>query len=603
MSFSPRCRALVYASLLASFLVVVWGGIVRVTGSGLGCPDWPLCHGQFLPSLDPATRIEWTHRFLAIVSGLTVATMVVWTLVAYRSDRRVLALAIAVAVLYPLQAVLGAITVVLELPPEWVTFHLANAELLLAALTILAVIVRWPKIARERAPGWTWLAVAAAAGTFVLLVSGAYVRGANATTACLNWPLCGAPASMPPELLNTTVNRFVPSIDFPTNGAAAIAMLHRYIAAGVGVVVLLACIEAWRHRRDAPGLGPLAIGTAVIFIVQVAIGAANPLSGFSPWALGAHPAVASLLWCSVIGLAAVAWRPASQQGALVRDLIALTKPAIMSLLLLTALGGMFLAAHGIPPFGILAATLIGGAAASGGAASLNHYFDRDIDERMRRTRHRPLPAHRVPTGVAVWWGIALNVIAFVVLVVFANLLAATLALAGTVFYILVYTVWLKRSTAQNIVIGGAAGAIPPLVGWAAVTGSLDLSAWLLFAIVFFWTPAHFWALALLIRDDYERAGVPMLPVVRGDEATAWNILAYAASLLPLTLLLFIIGGLGYVYLAVAVILGGLFIAYAFRLLRSGAAGRRAMARAVYLYSLLYLALLFVAIMVDSTLRL
>ena len=162
----------------------------------------------------------------------------------------------------------------------------------------------------------------------------------------------------------------------------------------------------------------------MIFIVQVAIGAANPLSGFSPWALSAHPAVASLLWCSVIGLAAVAWRPASQQGALVRDLIALTKPAIMSLLLLTALGGMFLAAHGIPPFGILAATLIGGAAASGGAASLNHYFDRDIDERMRRTRHRPLPAHRVPTGVAVWWGIALNVIAFFVLAVFANLLAA-----------------------------------------------------------------------------------------------------------------------------------------------------------------------------------
>src|SRR5438034_338524 len=498
MSFSPRYRALVYGSLIASFLVVVWGGIVRVTGSGLGCPDWPLCHGQFLPSLDPATRIEWTHRFLAIVGGLTVASLVLGSLIVSRADRRLLVLAIAVAVHYPLQAVLGAITVVLELPPEWVTVHLANAELLLAALTILAVIVRWPKIARERAPGWTWLAVAAAAGTFVLLVSGAYVRGANATTACLNWPLCGAPASMPPELLNTTVNRFVPSIDFPTNGAAAIAMLHRYIAAGAGVVVLLACIEAWRHRRDAPGLGPLAIGTAVIFIVQVAIGAANPLSGFSPWALSAHPAVASLLWCSVIGLAAVAWRPASQRGALVRDLIALTKPAIMSLLLLTALGGMFLAAHGIPPFGILAATLIGG---------------------------------------------------------------------------------------------------------AAVTGSLDLSAWLLFAIVFFWTPAHFWALALLIRDDYERAGVPMLPVVRGDEATAWNILAYAASLLPLTLLLFIIGGLGYVYLAVAVILGGLFIAYAFRLLRSGVAGRRAMARAVYLYSLLYLALLFVAIMVDSTLRL
>ncbi len=585
MTFSARYRALVYASLVASFLVVMWGGVVRVTGSGLGCPDWPLCHGQFLPSLDPATRIEWTHRFLAIVSGLTVAATVFWTLISYRADRRVLWLAVAVAVLYPLQAVLGAITVALELPPEWVTVHLANAELLLAALTILAVVVRWPAIARGPSGGWTWLTVAAGAGTFVLLLSGAYVRGANATTACLSWPLCGT------------------GDYFPPSGDPAIAMAHRIIAGAVGVLVIAACLEAWRHRRDAPGLGPLAIATAVIFVAQVAIGAANPLTQFSPWALGAHPAAASLLWCSVVALAAAAWRPAARQGVLVRDLISLTKPAIMSLLLLTALGGMFLAQRGVPPFGLLAATLIGGAAASGGAASLNHYFDRDIDERMRRTRKRPLPAHRISTGVAIWWGIALNVVAFTVLAVFTNLLAAALALGGTVFYILVYTIWLKRSTAQNIVIGGAAGAIPPLVGWAAITGSLDLAAWLLFAIIFFWTPAHFWALALLIRDDYERAGVPMLPVVRGDEATAWNILAYAASLLPLTLLLFIIGGLGYLYLAAAIILGALFIGYAFRLLRGGAIRRRAMARAVYLYSLLYLALLFVAIMVDSTLRL
>src|SRR5437868_11519534 len=597
MTFSSRYRALVYASLLASFLVVVWGGIVRVTGSGLGCPDWPLCHGQFLPSLDPATRIEWTHRFLAIAGGLTVASLVLWSLMVYRADRRVLALAIAVAVLYPLQAVLGAITVVLELPPEWVTVHLANAELLLATLTTLAVVVRWPASLPARASGWTWLAIAAVVGTFVLLVSGAYVRGADATAACPGWPLCGAIA-----VLNLPIP-YAPRIDFPTEGAPAIAMLHRYIAAIVGLLVIAACVEAWRHRRDAPGLGPLGVATAAIFLAQVAIGAANPLTRFSPWALGAHPAVASLLWCSVVGLAAVAWRPVSRQCALVRDLIALTKPAIMSLLLLTALGGMFLAARGVPPFGILAATLIGGAAASGGAASLNQYFDRDLDEVMRRTRKRPLPAHRVSGRLAVAWGIALNVVAFAVLALFTNLLAATLAIVGTVFYILVYTIWLKRTTVQNIVIGGAAGAIPPLVGWAAITGSLDLSAFLLFAIVFFWTPAHFWALALLIRDDYARAGVPMLPVVKGEEATAWNILAYAGSLLPLSLLLFIAAGLGFLYLAAAIVLGGLFIAYAFRLLRSGEARRRAVARGVYLYSLVYLTLLFVAIMVDSTLQL
>src|SRR5204863_1466915 len=317
-----------------------------------------------------------------------------------------------------------------------------------------------------------------------------------------------------------------------------------------------------------------------------------------------HPAVATALWRAPVALAVLAWRPVRTEATTtLRDLIALTKPAIMSLLLVTALGGMFLAAGGVPPFHLVLATMLGGAFASGGASALNHYFDRDIDERMRRTARRPLPGHRVSPRVAVALGVILNVLAFALLATVANVLAASLAIAGTLFYIFVYTLWLKRTTVQNIVIGGAAGAIPPLVGWAAITGSLDLAAWLLFAIIFFWTPAHFWALALLIRDDYERAGVPMLPVVRGDEATAWNILAYAASLLPLTLLLFIVGGLGYVYLAVAIILGALFIAYAFRLLRSGAAGRRAMARAVYLYSLLYLALLFVAIMVDSTLRL
>src|SRR5438094_705859 len=588
MTFSPRYRALVYASLLASFLVVVWGGIVRVTGSGLGCPDWPLCHGQFLPSLDPATRIEWTHRFLAIVGGLTVASLVLWSLMVYRADRRVLAFAIAVAVLYPLQAVLGAITVVLELPPEWVTVHLANAELLLAALTILAVIVRWPSTVPLPTGGWTWLVLPSAVATFVLLLPGAYVRGAGATTACLGWPACvESPESGP----------------LSVSAGPGIAMLHRHVAGIVGVLVVAACVQAWRHRREVPGLGAAALATAAIFIAQVAIGAANPLTGFSPWAAGAHPAAASLLWCSTVALAALAWRPASGQGALVRDLVALTKPAIMSLLLVTALGGMFLAAGGVPPFGVLAATLIGGAAASGGASSLNHYFDRDIDERMHRTRHRPLPEHRIPGRLAIGWGIALNLVAFIVLAAFTNLLAASLAIAGTLFYILVYTIWLKRTTVQNIVIGGAAGAIPPLVGWAAITGSLDLSAFLLFAIVFFWTPAHFWALALLIRDDYARAGVPMLPVVKGEEATAWNILAYAGSLLPLSLLLFIAAGLGFLYLVAAIVLGGLFIAYAFRLLRSGEARRRAVARGVYLYSLVYLTLLFVAIMVDSTLRL
>jgi protoheme IX farnesyltransferase len=585
MSFGPRYRALVYLTLALSFLVVVWGGVVRVSGSGLGCPDWPLCHGQFLPGLDTATRIEWFHRFLGVAGGVSLAALVATTIVTHRAERRALTLVVASGVLYVLQAVLGGVVVLLELPSTWVTAHLANAEVLLAVLTVLAVEIHWPALAtRGRGAPWTALLLAAAVGTFVLVLTGAYVRGADASTACTTWPLCDDGA-------------------FPTFGAAAIQMAHRWVAAVVGLVLLAACWQAWRHRREAPGLGALAISTAVAFVAQIAVGAANPLSGFSPWALGAHPALASLVWCLTVALTVVAWHPALPTRELVLDMVALTKPAIMSLLLLTAIGAMFLAARGVPPFPLLAATLVGGAAASGGASALNHYFDRDIDELMRRTRRRPLPAHRVPDEWAIGLGIVLNIVAFAVLAVFANILAAALAIAGTLFYILVYTLWLKRSTVQNIVIGGAAGAIPPLVGWAAVTGSLDLSAWLLFAIIFFWTPAHFWALALLISDDYKRAGIPMLPVVRGEEATTWGIFTYALSLVPLSLLLFLGGGLGPLYLVAAVGLGLVFVGWSVRLIRAATARRRAIARGLYVYSLLYLALLFVAIMVDTSLKL
>ncbi|MFN2520797.1 MAG: heme o synthase [Candidatus Limnocylindria bacterium] len=586
MHYSTRYRALVTGTLAAAFLVVVWGGVVRVSGSGLGCPDWPLCHGAFLPSLDTATRIEWTHRFLALAAAVMLGTLAVVTYRAHRRERAVARLVAFAIPLFALQAVLGAITVVLELPDTWVTLHLANAELLLADLVALVIVVWWPRSVPGLAPPSTfsWLALAAAGGTFALLLSGAYVRGDGATTACTTWPLCdgGLPAPA---------------------GLAFVHMAHRYVAAVVGIVVLFAAAEGWQRRREVAGAGPLSIAVVALFAAQVAIGAANPLTGFSPLPLGAHPAVASALWCAVIALAIVAWRP-SLLGAstTVRAAVALTKPAIMSLLLVTALGGMFLAAHGVPPFHLVAATLVGGACASGGASSLNHFFDRDIDERMRRTRRRPLPANRISARAAVVLGIVLNAVGFAVLALGANLLAAALAIAGTLFYIFVYTLWLKRATVQNIVIGGAAGAIPPLVGWAAVAGSLDLPAWYLFAIVFFWTPAHFWALALLIRDDYGRAGVPMLPVVRGERDTAWGILLYAASLIPLTVLLFLTGAVGLLYLLAAFALGIVFVAYAVRLVRSAEERRRGIARSLYLYSLLYLTLLFVAIMVDTTLR-
>jgi protoheme IX farnesyltransferase len=270
------------------------------------------------------------------------------------------------------------------------------------------------------------------------------------------------------------------------------------------------------------------------------------------------------------------------------------------LLLITALGGMFLAAQGHPKLSVLLLVCAGGALGAGGANALNHYLDKDIDELMSRTRQRPVPGQRIPPLMALAFGVLLNVVAFALLTTWVNLLAAVLTLVATLFYVIVYTSWLKRTSTQNIVIGGAAGAVPPVVGWAAVTGGLDLSALYLFAIIFFWTPPHFWALALLIQKDYEQARIPMLPVVAGRKHTVLNIFLYSLVLVALTLVFAITATVGLVYLGAAAALGAIFVAMAWQLMRGEEARQ---ARKLYLYSLLYLALLFVAMIVDSTVRL
>ncbi len=283
----------------------------------------------------------------------------------------------------------------------------------------------------------------------------------------------------------------------------------------------------------------------------------------------------------------------------VSDYIALTKPPIISLLLVTAIGGMFLAARGVPDLLTLLLVCVGGALGAGGANAINHYLDQDIDAMMARTARRPVPGNRVRPLMALAYGIGLNVLSFGVLFYWVNWLAAVLTLAASLFYVLVYTGWLKRSTPQNIVIGGAAGSIPPVVGWVAVAGTFDLPALYLFAIIFFWTPPHFWALSLLIRQDYERAGVPMLPVVAGEQKTVENIFAYSLVLVALTLVFAATGAVGGVYLGAAAVLGAVFVWGAWRLLRNQ---ERKKARNLYLYSLLYLALLFGAMMADGVYR-
>src|SRR5215218_2516634 len=369
------------------------------------------------------------------------------------------------------------------------------------------------------------------------------------------------------------------------SGSASLGTGHRVLAALALPPLAAVVAAAWvEHRRLLyPSLAAL-----VLFGLAAAVTAP-----------GLHLALAAIAFTAAVVSAAAMFRGEAVAPGSIRDYVTLTKPRIMSLLLLTGLCGMVVGAEGLPPAWLVAATMGGLALACGGASALNHVLDADIDRLMgNRTRARPVATVRVPASRALDFGLALSALSFVLLASLANVLTATLALVGNLFYVLVYTRWLKRSTPQNIVIGGAAGAVPPLVGYAAATGNLALPALLLFAIVFFWTPPHFWALALLIRRDYEAARIPMLPVVRGERETTRQIVVYSLVLVGVTLLPVAWRTFGFVYLASAIALGAWFLLLAWRLRAEPTPAR---ASGLFHYSLAYLALLFVAMAVDPLL--
>jgi protoheme IX farnesyltransferase len=369
------------------------------------------------------------------------------------------------------------------------------------------------------------------------------------------------------------------------SGAASLGAAHRVLAA-LALPPLVALVVAARLAH--PRLLAPALGALLLFGLAALVTAPD-----------VHLALSAVAFAATLVATAATYRGEDVPRAAWRDYVTLTKPRIMSLLLVTGLGAMFVGAKGAPSAWLAAVTMSGLALACGGASALNHVLDRDIDKLMgKRTRARPLAAERMPAARALEFGLTLSAFSFVLLASLVNVLTAVLALVGNLFYVLVYTRWLKRSTPQNIVIGGAAGAVPPLVGWAAVTGNLTLPALWLFLIVFFWTPPHFWALALLIRRDYEAARIPMLPVVRGVRETTRQIVLYAVVLVGVTVIPFLWGPLGLAYLCAALLLGGAFIWLALRLRRNTTSRGAAL---LFHYSLLYLALLFVAMAVDPLL--
>jgi protoheme IX farnesyltransferase len=367
------------------------------------------------------------------------------------------------------------------------------------------------------------------------------------------------------------------------SGAAGWDTAHRVLAAVALPPLAALTATAWVSARR---LLPASLASLVSF------GLAALVIGRAP-----HLVFASLAFAGTVFVAASTFRGAAGEQGPLRDYLTLTKPRIMSLLLLTGGAGAFVGAAGIPSWGAFVATMVGLALACGGASALNHYLDRDIDKLMgARTEKRPVASGRVPAERALEFGLALSAFSFVLLDSLVNLPTALLALAGNLFYVLVYTRWLKRSTPQNIVIGGAAGAVPPLVGFAGASGHLGWAALVMFAVVFVWTPPHFWALALMIKEHYARANVPMLPVARGDAETARQIVWYTLLLIAVTLAPVAFGTFGLVYGIAALVLGALFLWLAVELRRTM---ERVAAVRLFHFSLLYLALLFVAMALDT----
>jgi protoheme IX farnesyltransferase len=445
--------------------------------------------------------------------------------------------------------------------------------------------------------------IIAAGSIYALLMFGSNVTGTDTGLLYPDWPLMGGTVFPPVTELST------PHI------------VHRY-ATGIVGLILISALWIVRREPGSPRLTARLLTAAIgLFLVQCLIGALQIFTKLAPWTQTLHVALATLIWILVVGAAAIALlearrantesgggakraAPRSSTRSMLSAYIALTKPRIVELLLITTVPAMFLAAQGVPPLTLVLCTLIGGTLSAASANVFNCIVDADIDQQMTRTAGRPLVTGEISTGAALLFASVLGAASFLFLAATTTLMAAFISLLAIGFYVLIYTLILKRSTPQNIVIGGAAGALPPVIGWTAVTGDISLAPILLFALVFYWTPPHFWALALRIGPDYAAAGVPMLPVTAGPAETARQIWLYTILLVVMSLMLWLVAGMGAVYLTVAVAFGAVFLLRAWRL-RSEVLGDGLLrgATRLYRFSITYLTVLFAAIAIDAILPL
>ncbi len=600
-------RRVAWVATVVTYFLIALGGTVLATDSGLSCPDWPFCYGQAYYSGTYHVFLEQFHRFTAAAISILIVLLLIGIIKWARKDRALLTMAIAAPILLAIQIVLGGLTVLWQLPPQVITAHLGTALAIFAIVITIAVLSGKNTPSKEHPANtrkFAQLAISNALLVYILMLLGSYVTGSDAALACLGWPFC------------------TPAPGTVSNHLAAINILHRVFAVFVGLVMLWTVISALRRWRVARGQAIVALVGGVLFVCQAIVGGLIVLLKEPAFVAGLHLALATAVWGTLVLLAALAsnqLRAAPQQQeieemeqaeaeekketGLVRQTIAnyidLMKPHVTVLLLGVTAAAMSIANQGLPPLALVIPTLLGGAMAAGSANCINCYIDRDIDQIMGRTQRRSLPSGRVEPRQALVFGIILGISAFFIFIAFVNLLSAVLACSAILFYVFVYTLGLKRTSTQNIVIGGAAGAVPVLVGWAAITNSLSLPAIWLFAIIFFWTPPHFWALCLLIQKDYEKAGIPMLPIVKGEAETRRQILLYSLLVLAVTLVLFAMGAMGYFYLVGALILGGGLVYLAIRLWRDQS---KKWARTLFWYSNMYLAAIFAIMVLDRVIH-
>jgi protoheme IX farnesyltransferase len=392
----------------------------------------------------------------------------------------------------------------------------------------------------------------------------------------------------------------------PSHPLGWLKQAHILLVGVASILMLIVFRKAWREQRQQRVLLPLTTVLGVMFFGQALVGAIQVTQNYPPHLVFLHQLTTFALWVSLLLLVYASgmvasnptYDPTLNRYQRTKDFFALSKPLIVGLLLITTYGGLVIGGKAWPSFSLTLWTLIGGALAAAGSSALNQYIDRELDRNMQRTAKRPLADGRLTDAEGLAFGLGLSLISYYILACFVNGLAALLSLAGIIYYVILYSLWLKKATVQNIVIGGGAGAIPPLVGYAAATGSLDWTAWILFAIIFMWTPPHFWALAIVRMKDYERAGVPMLPVIRGELETRRQILVYTIELVIVTLLLPILQLAGNVYLVSSLILGGALIYAAWAVWKHG--GNK-FAWRMYKWSSSYLVFIFIAIMIDAVL--